>query len=73
MTLKLGIDPQRARNTTLQDLVRQVDARSLIDLLGYSGTIVTQHAARAGAPMSDSIDLRRRHTGHDDEARGKIG
>lgn len=57
--LVLGIDPQRARNTTLQDLVRQVDARSLIDLLGYSGTTVTQHAARAGAPMSDYIELRR--------------
>lgn len=59
--LVLGIDPQRARNTTLQDLVRQVDARSLIDLLGYSGTIVTQHASRAGAPMSDYVDLRKSH------------
>ncbi len=57
--LMLGIDPQRARNTTLQDLVRQVDARSLIDLLGYSATVVTQHAARAGAPMSDYVELRR--------------
>jgi hypothetical protein len=57
-----GIDPQRARNTTLQDLSREVDARSLIDLLGYSGTIIVQHAARAGVPMSDYIDLRRSPT-----------
>ena len=55
----LGIDGQRARNATLQDLTRQVDARSLIDLLGYSGKVITLHAARAGAPMSDYIDLRR--------------
>ncbi|WP_104169311.1 MULTISPECIES: hypothetical protein [unclassified Cryobacterium] len=55
----LGIDPQRARNTTLQDLARQVDARTLIDLLGYSGPIIAQHAARSGAPMSDYIDLKR--------------
>lgn len=61
--LVLGIDPQRARNATLQDLARQVDARSLIDLLGYSGRVVTQHASRAGAPMSDYIDLRRRDGG----------
>ncbi|WP_292681120.1 hypothetical protein [Microbacterium sp. SCN 69-37] len=54
----LGIDAQRARNATLQDLVRQVDARSLIDLLGYSGTIITLHAARAGTPMADYVDLR---------------
>lgn len=57
--LVLGIDPQRARNATLQDLVRQVDARSLIDLLGYSGKVITQHAARAGAPMAAYVELRR--------------
>lgn len=57
--LVLGIDPQRARNTALQDLTREVDARSLIDLLGYSATIIVQHAARAGVPMSDYVDLRR--------------
>ena len=56
----LGIDPQRARNATLQDLTRQVDARSLIELLGYSGQIVTLHAARAGAPMADYVVLRQR-------------
>lgn len=55
----LGIDPQRARNATLQDLTRQVDARSLIDLLGYSGQTITLHAARAGAPMADYVSLRR--------------
>lgn len=55
----LGIDPQRARNATLQNLTQQIDARSLIDLLGYTGKIITLHAARAGAPMSDYLDLRR--------------
>jgi hypothetical protein len=55
----LGIDPQRARNATLQNLTQQVDARSLIDLLGYTGKVITLHAARAGAPMSDYVDLRR--------------
>jgi len=70
--LVLGIDPQRARNATLQDLVRQVDARSLIDLLGYSATIVTQHASRASAPMSDYVDLHRQQTDHRDEASSKI-
>ena len=54
----LGIDAQRVRNATLQDLTQQVDARSLIDLLGYSGTVITLHAARAGTPMSDYVDLR---------------
>ena len=70
--LVLGIDPQRARNATLQDLVRQVDARSLIDLLGYSGSIVTQHASRAGAPMSDYVDLHRYQTDRRDEAGSKV-
>jgi len=59
----LGIDPQRARNATLQDLTRHVDARTLIDILGYSGKVITLHAARAGAPMADYIDLRRRDAG----------
>ncbi|MDT0143676.1 hypothetical protein [Microbacterium sp. PRC9] len=59
----LGIDPQRARNATLQDLTRQVDARSLIDLLGYSGQTITLHAGRAGAPMADYVTLRARATG----------
>jgi len=61
----LGIDPQRARNTALQDLTREVDARSLIDLLGYSGSTIVQHAARAGVPMSDCVDLRRPPTDHE--------
>ncbi|MBX9719216.1 MAG: hypothetical protein K2X36_10305 [Microbacteriaceae bacterium] len=56
----LGIDAQRARNATLQDLTHEVDARSLIDLLGYSGKVITLHAARAGAPRSDYIALRRK-------------
>lgn len=32
----LGIDGQRARNATLRDLTQEVDARTLMDLLGYS-------------------------------------
>lgn len=55
----LGIDAQRARNATLRDLVHDVDARSLINLLGYSAAVITQHAARTGARMSDYVDLKR--------------
>lgn len=55
----LGIDAQRARNATLRDLAQEVDARTLIDLLGYSKPVVARYAARAGAPMSDYVDLKR--------------
>ncbi|PAU90886.1 recombinase XerD, partial [Kocuria sp. WN036] len=55
----LGIDAQRARNATLRDLTQEVDARTLIDLLGYSPDIIAQHAARSATPMSDYIDLKR--------------
>ncbi|MEX2508596.1 MAG: hypothetical protein WD405_01325 [Homoserinimonas sp.] len=49
----LGVDAQRTRNATLRDLAQEVDARSLIDLLGYSKPVIARHAARAGTPMSD--------------------
>ncbi|WP_298585717.1 hypothetical protein [uncultured Kocuria sp.] len=55
----LGIDAQRARNATLRDLTQEVDARTLIDLLGYSPRVIAQHAARSATPMSDYIDLKR--------------
>ena len=58
-----GIDPQRARNTTLQDLSREVDARSLIDLLGYSGTI-------QGSDDVEGEHQRRRHGRNASEERG---
>ena len=54
----LGIDALRARNATLRDLSQELDARSLIDLLGYSPGIIAQHAARSGTPMSDYIPLK---------------
>lgn len=54
----LGIDAQRARNATLRDLTHDVDARTLMDLLGYSKPVVARYAARAGAPMSDYIELK---------------
>lgn len=57
----LGIDAQRARNATLRDLTHQVDARTLIDLLGYSPGIITQHAVRAATHMADYIDLKNQH------------
>lgn len=56
----LGIDAQRARNATLRDLTHDVDARTLMDLLGYSKPVVARYAARASAPMSDYITLKRR-------------
>ncbi|UFS60406.1 hypothetical protein [Subtercola endophyticus] len=55
----LGIDTQRARNTSLRDLTHQLDPRSLADLLGYSPRIIALHAARAATPMSDYITLKR--------------
>ncbi|MCT1517275.1 hypothetical protein M3G71_18765, partial [Dietzia cercidiphylli] len=55
----LGIDAQRARNAALRDLSQELDARSLIDLLGYSPGIIAHHAARSGTPMSDYIILKR--------------
>lgn len=55
----LGIDTQRARNATLRSLVQEVDARTLIDLLGYSPEIIVQHASQAAAPMAGYIDLKR--------------
>lgn len=56
----LGVDAQRVRNATLRDLAQEVDARSLIDLLGYSESVIARYATRAGAPMSDYVDLKRR-------------
>lgn len=58
----LGIDAQRARNATLRDLSQELDARSLIDLLGYSPGIIAQHAVRSGTPMSDYIALKHQPT-----------
>ncbi|MFB7890976.1 hypothetical protein ACFC1I_02075 [Microbacterium sp. NPDC056044] len=51
----LGIDAQRHA----PDLVHDVDARSLINLLGYSPAVIARHAAQTGARMSDYIDLKR--------------
>ncbi|MFI7481957.1 hypothetical protein ACH9EU_08765 [Kocuria sp. M1R5S2] len=55
----LGIDAQRARNATLRDLTHEVDARTLIDTLGYSPGIIARHAALSATPMSDYIDMKR--------------
>lgn len=54
----LGIDAQRARNATLRDLCQEVDARSLIDLLGYTRPVISHHAALSGTAMSDYITLK---------------
>ncbi|MCW3768763.1 hypothetical protein EU811_21680 [Arthrobacter sp. TS-15] len=58
----LGIDGQRARNATLRDLTQEVDARTLMDLLGYRPAIIAQHAARSATRMSDYIALKQRRT-----------
>lgn len=58
----LGIDTQRFRNATLQNLVSEVDARTLIDTLGYSPAVITKHAARSGTRMGDYVELKRRST-----------
>lgn len=56
----LGIDSQRARNATLRDLTQEVDARTLMDLLGYSPAIIAQHAARSATRMSEYVALKQR-------------
>lgn len=58
----LGIDSQRARNATLRDLTQEVDARTLMDLLGYSPAIIAQHAARSATRMADYVSLKQQHT-----------
>lgn len=54
----LGIDAQRARNATFRDLCQEVDARSLIDLLGYTRPVISHHAALSGTAMSDYTTLK---------------
>jgi len=39
-----------------------VDARTLIDTLGYSPAVITKHAARSGTRMGDYVELKRRST-----------
>ncbi|WP_207913613.1 hypothetical protein, partial [Dietzia cinnamea] len=50
-----------ATNSAERRLNQELDARSLIDLLGYSPGIIAQHAARSRTPMSDYITLKQRH------------
>ena len=47
-----------ATNSAERRLNQELDARSLIDLLGYSPGIIAQHAARSGTPMADYIALK---------------
>lgn len=65
--LVLGIDGQRARNATLRDLGRELDAKSLVNTLGYAPAIIAAHIERAGGTGSDYVTLRRRDLG--DKAR----
>jgi predicted transcriptional regulator len=46
---------QGARNSALQELVKQIDARSLSDLLGYSRMTIAKHAEIAAAPMATYV------------------
>ena len=43
-----GIDIQAIRNAALHDLVKEIDAASLADLLGYTSQTINIHAARGG-------------------------
>ena len=51
----LGIPIQGIRNTTLQDLVSELDATSLSQLLGYRPNTIARHAALAGASMATYV------------------
>jgi hypothetical protein len=59
---RIGLDTARARNTTLRELVQLLEAGSLSMLLDYSPQVITLHAARAGTPMANYVDLRHRPT-----------
>lgn len=45
------LQPLATRNTTLFDLSKELDPATLSALLGYTSITMTNHAARAGAPM----------------------
>lgn len=48
----MGVNIQGIRNTTLQSLVKEIDATSLARMLGYSKQTLSRHARAASAPMS---------------------
>lgn len=45
---QLGIDLQGARNTALRELVSEIPAPLVADMLGYSDQVTRKHAAEAG-------------------------
>lgn len=51
----MGVNIQGIRNTTLQSLVKEIDATSLARMLGYSRQTLSRHAGAAGAPMSSYV------------------
>lgn len=44
-----GLQPQRARNSTLRHLVAQIDPHSLADTLGYSLQTMSRHGEQSGS------------------------
>ena len=54
-----GIDIQAIRNAALHDLVKEIDAASLADLLGYTANTMNIHAARAAVPMATYPAIKR--------------
>lgn len=55
----LGIDIAATRNSTLRDLVQQLPPTLLANTLGYSNQVVHKHAAAAGVPMSNYVQLKK--------------
>jgi hypothetical protein len=51
----MGVNIQGIRNTTLQSLVKEIDATSLARMLGYSKQTLSRHAGAASAPMSSYV------------------
>lgn len=47
----LGLEPQRTRNATLDNLTSHIDARTLADTLGYAPKTLTRHAQQASGRM----------------------
>jgi len=54
-----GIQPLAAKNTTLFDLTKELDANTLGALLGYSVQIMANHAARSGNTMASYPSTKR--------------
>lgn len=55
----LGISNLAARNRAIQDLVMEIPAQIVADLLGYSDAVTNKHAQAIAAPHAQYIGVSR--------------